>query len=138
MDGTVRGRRLVALREEECWQLLATRPWGRLAVIVAEHPEVFPIDYRVDGRTLLLRTEKGTKLRAALGARIGFEVDEVDDVDRVGWTVMVAGYADEVFDPHDLEVDVDVDAPLWTGERVHWLRLVPIKVTGRRLVASEA
>jgi len=136
MDSTPRGRRLVAMAEEECWRLLATRRWGRLLVVVADHPEVFPVDHLVDGRSLLVRTEEGTKLRAALGARVGFEVDEVDDDARLGWTVMLGGYANEVFDPHELDhVEVDADEALWTGDRVHWMRIVPFKVSGRRLVA---
>jgi nitroimidazol reductase NimA-like FMN-containing flavoprotein (pyridoxamine 5'-phosphate oxidase superfamily) len=139
MHGTPRGRRLVVMADEECWRLLASRPWGRLAVVVADHPEVFPVDHQVDNRTLLVRTEAGTKLRAAVGARVGFEVDDVDDDERLGWSVMVAGYAEAV--PAHGELDVDdavMNAPLWTGERVHWLRIVPFKVTGRRLVALEA
>ena len=70
--------------------------WGRLLVVVANHPKLFPVDHLVDGRSLLVRTEEGTKLRAASGARVGFEVDEVDDDARLGWTVMLTGYANEV------------------------------------------
>ena len=133
MESTPRGRRLVAIAEEECWQLVSTRRWGRLLVVVANHPELFPVDHLVDGRSLLVRTEEGTKLRAALGARVGFEVD--DDA-RLGWTVMLAGYANEVFDTRELELaEVDADEAVWTGDRVHWLRIVPFKVSGRRLVA---
>jgi uncharacterized protein len=135
VEATPADRHLVALTEEECWDLLASRAWGRLAAVVYDHPEIFPVDHRVDGRTLLLRTEEGTKLRAAAGARICFEVDDVDDRARTGWTVMLTGHADEVFDHAELDVD-DADAPLWTGDRVHWLRIVPVKVTGRRLVPN--
>lgn len=126
----------MAIAEEECWQLVATRRWGRLLVVVANHPELFPVDHLVDGHSLLVRTEEGTKLRAALGARVGFEVDEVDDDARLGWTVMLAGYANEVFDTRELELaEIDADEAVWTGDRVHWLRIVPFKVSGRRLVA---
>ncbi|MET0149581.1 MAG: pyridoxamine 5'-phosphate oxidase family protein [Acidimicrobiales bacterium] len=136
MESTPRGRRLVAIAEEECWQLVSTRRWGRLLVVVANHPELFPVDHLVDGRSLLVRTEEGTKLRAALGARVGFEVDQVDDDARLGWTVMLAGYANEVFDTRELELaEIDADEAVWTGDRVHWLRIVPFKVSGRRLVA---
>jgi hypothetical protein len=133
MEATPTDRHLMALATEECWGLLATRTWGRLGVVVAGHPEIFPVDHHVDGRVLLLRTEEGTKLRAAAGARVCFEVDQIDDLSRTGWTVMVVGHADEVFDPASLDVD-GPDAPLWTDDKVHWLRIVPVKVTGRRLV----
>ena len=80
MEATPTDRHLVALTEEECWDLLATRTWGRLALFaVGNHPEIFPVDHHVDGRALLLRTEEGTKLRAASGTRVCFEADDVDD-----------------------------------------------------------
>jgi hypothetical protein len=137
MDATPTDRYLVAIAERECWSLLAARAWGRLAVFVDDHPEVFPVDHQVDDRTLLVRTEEGTKLRHAAGARVCFELDDIDDRTRTGWTVMVIGHADEVFDHTELDVD-DAEAPLWTGDKVHWLRIVPVKVTGRRLVPDPA
>lgn len=136
MEATSSGHRLVAIAEEECWRLAASRPFGHLGVVVDGQPEVFPMDHRVVDRTLLVRTEDGTKLRAAAGARVGYEVDDVDDATRGGWSVMVAGYADEVFDLTDLAPIDDADVPLWTGGPVHWLRIVPARVTGRRLVRA--
>lgn len=136
VDATPEGRHLAAISENECWQLFASRPWGRLAVIVEDHPEVFPVDHLVADRTLLVRTERGAKLRSAVGARVAFQLDAVDE-DRLGWSVLAVGYAEEVDDPRAVGVTPEeAAAALWTDERVHWLRIVPFKVTGRRLVAD--
>ena len=48
--------------------------------------------------------------------------------------MLVAGYGEEVFDTAPTSMSIDLDEALWTGDRVHWLRIVPFKVTGRRLV----
>lgn len=133
MADTVAHRWVEALSEQECWEQLASRPWGRLAVVVEGHPEVFPVDHHIDGHALLLRTEDGTKWRHAVGGRVCFEVDDIGD-DRRGWSVIVVGYGERVFDRG--EHPADDDDPWWTSEDVHWLRIVPIKVSGRRVAGS--
>lgn len=91
---------LVELDEEECWRLLAGEQVGRLAVIVGTHPDIFPVNYRVWNRRIVIRTEAGTKLAGAVLDRfVAFEVDEVDVADHSGWSVVVAGTAHE---PDDL------------------------------------
>jgi len=52
------------LDPDQCWTLLAETTVGRLAVIVDGHPGVFPVNYRVDDRTLVFRTGSGTKQEA--------------------------------------------------------------------------
>lgn len=132
MTDTIIRRWVEALSEQECWEHLAARPWGRLAVVVEGHPEVFPVDHHVDGRVLLLRTEDGTKWRHAVGGRVCFEVDDIG-ADRQGWSVMVVGYGERIFDRG--EFPSDAGDPWWTTEDVQWLRIVPIKVSGRRVTA---
>jgi nitroimidazol reductase NimA-like FMN-containing flavoprotein (pyridoxamine 5'-phosphate oxidase superfamily) len=41
------------LSPAECWQLLASQPVGRVAVIVGHYPVVFPVNYTVDDKTIL-------------------------------------------------------------------------------------
>ena len=44
-----------ALSEEECWNLLARRELGRLALAVNGEPDIFPVNYVVDGPRVLFR-----------------------------------------------------------------------------------
>jgi uncharacterized protein len=133
------------LDESECWRLLATQPIGRVAVIVGHYPLVFPVNYTLDGRNILFRTDVGTKLWAIHRSNVTFEVDEVDPVLRRGWSVMVRGSAREVDLTHDTGVSVDArpakkvvqEGPWAPGERNHVVRIVPDGVSGRRIRPPE-
>ena len=80
------------LTEDKCWDLLAKARTGRIAVAIGEHPDIFPINHVVDDRTIVFRTDPGTKLAAAvLGPGVAYEVDHIDDdlgggqTDGVAW-----------------------------------------------------
>lgn len=49
------------LGPEECWTLLEGVPVGRLGVVMAGEPDVFPVNFAVDDRGLVVRTDIGTK-----------------------------------------------------------------------------
>ncbi len=58
------------LDPNECWALLRGSVVGRLAISIANHPDIFPINYVVDHGTVVFRTAEGTKLAGAvLGTR---------------------------------------------------------------------
>jgi nitroimidazol reductase NimA-like FMN-containing flavoprotein (pyridoxamine 5'-phosphate oxidase superfamily) len=52
------------LDPEECWRLLGEALVGRLAVIVDDHPDIFPVNYKVDDHSLIFSTGEGTKQKA--------------------------------------------------------------------------
>ena len=56
----------------ECWELLATQPVGRVAVIVGHYPVVFPVNYAVDDKTIVYRTGAGTKLHSVHRSNVTF------------------------------------------------------------------
>ncbi len=128
--------RLVELSIEECRQLLGADHLGRLAVIVNGKPDVFPVNYRFDGERIVIRTVPGTKLSAANLASVAFEIDGVDEGGRRGWSVVVHGLgydATDALDPKsELVRSLPVDPWVPPGE-VHWLRIEPRVITGRRL-----
>lgn len=68
------------LPESECWQLLSSTSLGRLITSVDNQPEVFPVNFAVQNRTLLFRTAEGTKLvSTAINHHVVFEADDHDD-----------------------------------------------------------
>jgi nitroimidazol reductase NimA-like FMN-containing flavoprotein (pyridoxamine 5'-phosphate oxidase superfamily) len=80
-----------------CLRLLATATLGRVGVSSGALPSVLPVNFRFDGRQILIRTGTGTKLDAALdNAVVAFEVDEIDPVAHASWSVMVTGIAREL------------------------------------------
>jgi nitroimidazol reductase NimA-like FMN-containing flavoprotein (pyridoxamine 5'-phosphate oxidase superfamily) len=60
---------------EECLRLLAGDEIGRLAVVAGKTPIVTPVNYALDGESVVFRTDPGTKLDQGPRARAGFEVD---------------------------------------------------------------
>ncbi|MGY1695925.1 pyridoxamine 5'-phosphate oxidase family protein [Geodermatophilus sp. SYSU D00814] len=126
---------------DECYRLLASHEIGRLAVNAEHHPLVFPVNYAMDGTTVVIRTAPGTKLTAADHANVTFEVDEIDRRTRSGWSVLVRGLAEEVGPGHRADLVARTSAtglqPWAPGEHGHWLRLIPTAVTGRRIVPGE-
>lgn len=118
------------LSRQECWRLLAGGSIGRLAVITADGlPFVVPVNYAIDGETVVFRTNVGTKFDALLRHPVGFQVDSIDPHDRTGWTVLVQGIAHETTPQEAQEVTLEP----WTGPKKHWIRVVPRHVSGRRL-----
>ena len=53
---------LRVLDRDQCLRLLAEDEIGRLAVIAGNTPAIFPVNYALDGDTIVFRTDPGTKL----------------------------------------------------------------------------
>jgi nitroimidazol reductase NimA-like FMN-containing flavoprotein (pyridoxamine 5'-phosphate oxidase superfamily) len=123
-----------------CLRLLANDEIGRLAVVSGGAPVLFPVNYALDGEAIVFRTAPGTKLEAAGRAPACFEIDAFDRSTRHGWSVVVTGRLEEV-DEHAAKELARMQAlgvsPWAEGEREHFLRLVPDRITGRR-VGSDA
>lgn len=124
------------LDRDECLRLLAEDEVGRLAVVEGRMPVIFPVNYALDGDAVVIRTDPGTKLGAAGRAPACFEVDRIDRRHRTGWSVLVTGRLEEVT-PWDTDAFRRVTTlpvePWADGEKAHWLRLVPGRITGRRI-----
>jgi uncharacterized protein len=124
------------LDRDECLRLLGSDDIGRIAVVAGGAPSVFPVNYALDGDAIVFRTDAGTKLDAGPRAPVCFEVDAFDRAARIGWSVMAVGRLEEVTerDAHTLERLQDLPIVPWAGgAKAHWMRLVPERVTGRRV-----
>lgn len=127
---------LVEMPREECLQRLAGQAVGRLAVVVQDQPLVFPVNFALDGETVVFRTDSGTKLHAASrGRRVAFEIDGIDPLYHEGWSVLVVGVAEEVTDARERAELARLPLALWgAGPKAHWVRVRGDAITGRRLV----
>ncbi|WP_449279050.1 pyridoxamine 5'-phosphate oxidase family protein [Leucobacter sp. GX24907] len=80
------------LTAEECWQRLQTHQLGRLVTRVGDVLDIFPVNYVIDGESIVFRTAEGTKLsQVAINDSVLFEVDEYNVMD--AWSVVVRGSA---------------------------------------------
>ena len=50
------------LTDEDCWNRLGLQQLGRLVTHVGEVFDIFPVNYVVDGRSIVFRTAEGSKL----------------------------------------------------------------------------
>lgn len=123
------------LDRDACLQLLAEDEVGRLGVITAGTPRIFPVNYALDGDAVVLLTADGTKLRDGMRAPACFEVDDFDREARQGWSVLVVGHLEEVTElDRDWERLRALPIEPWANfPKDHLLRLVPHQITGRRI-----
>jgi nucleotide-binding universal stress UspA family protein len=127
---------LEEISEAECLALLAGHGVGRLAVSAGGQPLVFPVNYILDGRTVAIRSDPGTKLNWATVGRVAFEIDNIDPVCHEGWSVLVQGVGREITEDIDAWSRGVRSAPLapWAvGDKGHWLAIVSPRFSGRRL-----
>jgi nitroimidazol reductase NimA-like FMN-containing flavoprotein (pyridoxamine 5'-phosphate oxidase superfamily) len=128
--------RLRIIERDECLRLLASDEIGRLAVVAGNTAVVVPVNYALDGETIVFRIDAGTRLDDGPRARASFEVDCFDRERRTGWSVVATGRLEEVT-PYDAATFGRVQAlsiDSWAGgDKAHWMRLVPDRVTGRRI-----
>ena len=116
---------LETLTPEECWRLLGKRVVGRVGFDMGHGPRIHPVNYRVDGRSVVLRTSEDAELTRfvemfADGSLIAFEVIE--------------GRIERVDAPEELHRLHDVWPRPWvSGTRDVVARVTPGEVTGRRL-----
>jgi hypothetical protein len=114
----------------ECIALLSATTVGRLCLLDDGVPAAFPVNYRLvpdhaGQAAILIRVSAGTVLHRP-DAPAGFQVDDIDNVDGSGWSVLAVGVlrdADSSLgDPHP-----------WVDGRDHTMALTIERVSGRRL-----
>ncbi|MFJ9643508.1 helix-turn-helix domain-containing protein [Streptomyces sp. NPDC101206] len=125
----------VTLDEEECRRLLGVRGIGRVAVFTPEGPAIHPVNYLVAGGDVTFRTAADTVLARAVGREAAFEVERIDEVAARAWSVLAVGVLLEATDPARLErlADAAHSTPWAGGSRTRWMKLTPVRLTGRRV-----
>jgi transcriptional regulator with XRE-family HTH domain len=129
---------LKRLTEAECLRLLTPGGVGRIAIITPSGPAVFPVNYVMAGQTVVFRTGASTVLAQHSDEQVGFEVDHLDEALAQGWSVLVSGQAHRVTDPAELAwLQENIDVSPWPGgDRETYVRIVPGRITGRRILAG--
>jgi nitroimidazol reductase NimA-like FMN-containing flavoprotein (pyridoxamine 5'-phosphate oxidase superfamily) len=120
------------LSEEECWDLLISSSFGRLALSVSGEPDIYPVNFVAADKRLVFRTAEGTKLlELTVNDRVAFETDGIGRNE--AWSVVARGRA------RVLDRQVDIEAadqlplrPLVPTLKYIYVEITPDKVTGRR------
>lgn len=121
-----------AMTEDECWAQLSSSTLGRLATSVGGYPDIFPVNYVVQRRTILIRTAEGTKLAsAAVNERVAFEADDHDAME--GWSVVVKGHARVLSSAEEIATAERAQVLPWTSTpKQRFIRILPLQIIGRR------
>jgi uncharacterized protein len=133
-------RRLTVLSRSDCCRLLASRKVGRLAFMArAGVPLIVPVNYVFDGRSILIRSGPGPKLLAAEREElVSFEVDDLDEELRAGWSVVVTGRAKRLLWAHHGSRErspsgIELPEAWAAGPREHVMSIEASRISGRRL-----
>ena len=117
-----------------CLRLLASVPVGRIGFFADGEMVILPVNYAVDGQDLVFRTARGSKLSAAEGRDlVTFEADEYDEQTRSGWSVVVTGRAEVVYEDAEIQRLSRLGLHSWGSavERPFWIRIRANAVSGR-------
>jgi hypothetical protein len=129
--------RVQVLDSSHSWALLRESAVGRLAVVVDGEPDIFPVNFAVDHGSIVLRTAEGTKLAAAVGQVVAFEIDGYSPDTGEAWSVVAKGSAQEIRQLHDVLDSLDLPlAPWHAGAKGHFIRITPDRLTGLRFVTD--
>lgn len=119
--------------------MLRTVSVGRLAVLADGRPDIFQVNYAVDGGTLVFRTGEGTKLAgSSKGAAVALEADGVDPGTGLAWSVVAKGTADVVTGTEQIMETTQLYLFPWqAGKKDAFVRITPDSITGRRFKVTE-
>jgi nitroimidazol reductase NimA-like FMN-containing flavoprotein (pyridoxamine 5'-phosphate oxidase superfamily) len=118
------------LTTEQCWALLRTHELGRLAFHLGDEVHLAPVNYAVDGETLLFRTAEGGKLLGVeMNPDVAFEIDEVDE--HRARSVILRGVARHLGEDEEHRVENLPLRPWVSGLRYDVVEIPPTAVSGR-------
>lgn len=128
---------LDVLSRDESLSLLASVPVGRIAFTIRALPAIQPVNFLVDGDSVVFRTGVTSSLAAAARESIvAFEADAFDEASATGWSVTIVGRCRWVEDPDELSRLAELPLQPWAPDnRDHYVRIDADLVTGRRLRA---
>jgi uncharacterized protein len=117
-----------------CLRLLASVSVGRIGFFADGEMVILPVNHVVDGQDLVFRTARGSKLSAAEGRDlVTFEADEYDEQTRSGWSVVVTGRAEVIYEDAEIQRLSRLGLHSWVTavERPLWIRIRANAVSGR-------
>lgn len=128
-------RSIETLSVDECMALLDAQPYGRIAYATVDSIEILPVNGLFVEGAVVFRTDYGDRLdELASGLPAVYEIDAADSGRGTGWSVVVHGQTEEVWAPEELERLRELAFEPWApGRREHFVRLLPHRITGRRI-----
>ncbi len=131
------------LDEAESLRLISAGGIGRIAYQSRFGPAVLPVNYQWHDGAIVFRTARHSALDQDLETgivggdyKVAFEIDEIDTAGRQGWSVLIQGPAHHVSEDERESAERAGVEPWPAGDRELFIRIVPNRVTGRRIKPS--
>jgi uncharacterized protein len=131
------GSSLTQLTRQQCLQLLASVPVGRIIYTRQALPAVELVNFALDHGDIVISLDRSGKLAAATrGAVVAFEADNLDAGRHAGWSVTAIGRSHEVTEADEISRLERIGLSSWApGKWDHFLRISPEILNGRRMSA---
>jgi len=127
-----------AISPSRCTELLTSQSVGRVAWQAPNGLQILPVTYVYHRGNIVFRTSPESVLSDLSSlSDVVFEVDEIDQRNHRGWSVVARGQARSVEDPQEfnrLLTDAGV-VPWAPGDRNMLIQITPERVTGRTVSA---
>ena len=138
-------RTIEELDEAESLRLISAGGIGRIAYMSRFGPAVLPVNYQWHDGAIVFRTARHSALDEDLQTgiaggdyKVAFEIDELDMAGRQGWSVLIQGPAHHVDSEAERAAAKQAGVEPWAGgERELFVRIVPSRVTGRRIKPAQ-
>ena len=103
------------LDEQQSYELLTTTTIGRIGFVIDGRVQIYPVNYAISARDLLLRTSPDGLLSrlTAEPADVSFEVDYHDPLGNTAWSVLMHGSLSRA--PEEHAADVTARVSPWAG-----------------------
>jgi nitroimidazol reductase NimA-like FMN-containing flavoprotein (pyridoxamine 5'-phosphate oxidase superfamily) len=143
---------------DECLRLIAAGGVGRIAYTSRSGPAIRPVNYRLIDGAIVFRTAEHGELAEDLTTgiadaeyRVAFEIDAIDPVGEQGWSVLLQGPAHHLTEAERAGYTEGAESsgstgpagntgsagntvrPWAGGQRDLFMRIVPARITGRRV-----
>ena len=104
------------LDEQQSYELLATTTIGRIGFVVDDRVQIYPVNYAISARELMLRTSPvGLLARLAEHpAEVSFEVDYHDPLGNTAWSVLMHGTLSRA--PEEQAADIIARVSPWADD----------------------
>jgi len=125
------------LTDQQCWERLAGQQLGRLVTHAGHVLDIFPVNYTVDGESIVFRTAEGSKLtELMINDEVLFEVDQYTD--ESAWSVVVRGRAHRLLTTDEVAAADELPLTPWIPTvKYNYVRVVADSVSGRAFERGE-
>lgn len=125
------GAAISYLDDQACFGRLAEHELGRLVTHAGGVLDIFPVNYTLDGRSIVFRTAEGSKLtELSINDEVLFEVDDYTATD--AWSVVARGTARRLETSDEVRAADELPLKPWIPTlKYNYVRVTVDSISGR-------